>query len=362
MTKKLSTIQICSIAYFLILSNNLGITTYNLFHYTRQDSLISIVLGSLIGLIPLFLFLKIMNYKPELNLFEKIEHILPKPIAIITNLIITTTVTYIITLFFYNMINFISSQYLSRTPSIIVSIAFIPAIIYILNKGLTVIGRTTFILLLISLIFLSTTIFGVIWQIDINNLLPILENGLKTPIINSFIYMCYNIIPLIILTVIPKDNIIDNEKLNKRMIITYIIANSIMLIVFFLILTVLGPNLANLYQFPEYDLLKKVSLVGFIERTETTVSLRWIFYIFIMVVMGITFISKYIKHTFKIKNKKTKRIINYILTIPIVILSNYLFKNNVEANLFIYNKLSYIIIITLLILPLLVSMKMKKGQ
>ena len=146
------------------------------------------------------------------------------------------------------------------------------------------------------------------------------------------------------------------------MIITYVIANSIMLIVFFLILTVLGPNLANLYQFPEYDLLKKVSLVGFIERTETTVSLRWIFYIFIMVVMGITFISKYIKHTFKIKNKKTKRIINYILTIPIVILSNYLFKNNVEANLFIYNKLSYIIIITLLILPLLVSMKMKKGQ
>lgn len=362
MKEKLSSLQICAIAYFLILCNNLGITTYNLFHYTRQDSLISIIIGTIIGFIPLLLYLKIMDYKPNLNLFEKIESLLPKPLAIIVNLIITTTITYLIILFFYNMINFISSQYLSRTPSLIVSIAFIPSILYILGKGITVIGRTTFILLFISIIFLSTTIFGVIGQININNLLPILENGLKTPLINSFIYICYNIIPLILLTVIPKDNIIDKEKLNKRMILTYIIGNTIMLIVFFLILTVLGPNLANLYQFPEYDLLKKVSLAGFIERTESTVSLRWIFYIFIMIVMGIYFIRKYIQHSFKIKNKKINKIIYYILTIIIVITSNYLFKNNVVANLFIYEKLSFIIGITLFLIPLLVSLKIKKKK
>lgn len=360
MKEKLSTLQICAIAYFLILCNNLGITTYNLFHYTRQDSLISIIIGTIIGFIPLLLYLKIMDYKPNLNIFEKIESALPKPIAHITNFIITLTITYIITLFFYNMINFISSQYLSRTPSIIVSIAFIPAIIYILKKGLTVIGRTTFILLFISIILLSITIFGVIWQINIKNLLPILENGIKTPLINSFIYICYNIIPLIILTVIPKDAIIDKEKLNKRMIITYIIGNLIMFIVFFLILTVLGPNLANLYQFPEYDLLKKISLIGFIERTESAVSLRWIFYIFIMVVMGIYFISKYISHIFK--NKIKKGITYYIFTIGIVIYSNFLFKNNVIANLFIYNKLSYIIGIILFIIPSLIYVKFRKNQ
>lgn len=359
MNEKLSSLQICAIAYFIILCNNLGITTYNLFHYTRQDSLISIIVGTLVGFIPLLLYIKIMNYRPELNLFEKIEKSLPKPIAIITNLIITSIITYIITLFFYNMINFVSSQYLSRTPSLIISIAFIPPIIYLLGKGLTVIGKTTFILLIISVLLLSLTIFGLIWQIDIKNLLPLLENGLKTPLINSLVYICYNIIPLILLTIIPKNNIIDKEKLDKRLILTYIIANSIMLIVFFLILTILGPNLANLYQYPEYDLLKKVSIIGIIERTESTVSLRWIFYTFIMIVMGISFITKYIKHTFKIKNNKIKKIIHYILTITIVITSNYLFKNNVVANLFIYKKLSFIIGITLFIIPLLISLKMK---
>lgn len=362
MKGKLSTLQVCAIAYFIILCNNLGITTYNLFHYTRQDSLISIIVGTIIGFIPLLLYLKIMDYKPNLNLFEKIEKTLPKPIAITVNIVITITVSYTITLFFYNMINFVSSQYLSRTPSFIISIAFIPPIIYILGKGLTVIGRTTFILLILSVILLSLTIFGLIWQIDIQNIFPILENGLKTPLINSLIYVCYNIIPLILLTVIPKDNIIDKEKFNKRMIITYLIANSVMLIVFFLILAILGPNLANLYQYPEYDLLKKVSLIGFVERTESTVSLRWIFYTFIMIVMGINFISKYLRHTFKIKNKKIKKLIYYILTITIVILSNFLFKNNVVANLFIYNKLSFIIGITLLLIPLLVSIKMKKTK
>lgn len=362
MKKKLSTLQICAIAYFIILCNNLGITTYNLFHYTRQDSLISIIVGTILGFIPLLLYLKIMDYKPNLNLFEKIEESLPKPVAIIVNLIITATISYIITLFFYNMINFVASQYLSRTPSFIISIAFIPPIIYILGKGITVIGRTTFILLFLSIILLSLTIFGLIWQIDIQNIFPILENGLKTPLINSLIYVCYNIIPLILLTVIPKDYIIDKEKFNKRMIITYLIANSIMLIVFFLILAILGPNLANLYQYPEYDLLKKVSLIGFVERTESTVSLRWIFYTFIMIVMGIYFITMYIKHTFKLKNKIINKILHYTLTITIVILSNFLFKNNVVANLFIYKKLSFIIGITLLLIPLLVSIKMKKAK
>jgi len=78
--------------------------------------------------------------------------------------------------------------------------------------------------------------------------------------------------------------------------------------------------------------------------------------------MEIYFISKYLKHTFKLKNKKIKKIIHYILTITTVVLSNYLFKNNVEANLFIYNKLSFIIGINLLILPLLISIKMKKTN
>lgn len=357
---KLSTLQVCAIAYFIILSNNLGITVYNMFHYTRQDSLITIFIGTVLGFIPLLVYLKIMNYKPSLNFFEKVNSCLPSCISFIVNLVITLVILYTTTLFFYNMTNFISSQYLPKTPSMIVYIFFLLPIVYLLNKGLTVIGRTTFVLLLISITLLFLSVIGLIWQINIDNLFPILENGFGGPIKNSLIYICYNIVPLIMLSVIPLDNIVDKDKFNKRMIITYIVSNIVIFIFFFLILTILGSNLANLYQFPEYDLLKKVSLFGFIERTESTVSLRWIFYIFIMVVMGIYFICEYLKYTFKIKNKKINKIIGFLISLVVVVASNYLFKNNTVANIFIYNKLSFVIWFVLFGIPFLISFNIKK--
>ena len=355
--KKLSTLQFCAIEYFLILANNVGLTTHILFHYAKQDGLISIILGSILGIIPLTIYLKIINTNTELNIFEKIEYKFKKTGKII-NIILTITVALFTAINYNNLIDFISSQYLSKTPQIVISLSFLPAIIYILNKGTTVIGRTIFILLLISTSLILLTIIGLIWQIKIQNILPILENGIKNPIICSLIYVSYNITPLFLLTIIPKNEILDKKKFNKRTIITYIIGNTTTLIFFFLTLSVLGTNLTKLYQYPEYDVLKKVSLIGFIERTESTISLRWTFYAFTKTVLGILFITKYIKHTFKIINEKTNKKITSIISLIIVLCGKYIFQNSNKFNTITYNILPIILSITLILIPFIIS---KKG-
>ena len=354
--KKLSTLQFCAIEYFLILANNVGLTTYILFHYAKQDGIISIILGTLLGLIPLYIYLKIMNTNPELNIFEKIDLKFKKSGKIIS-LILVIGIAFFTATYYNNLIDFISSQYLSKTPQIAIALAFLPAIIYILTKGTTVIGRTIFILLLISISLVFLTIIGLIWQIRLENILPILENGIKNPIICSLIYVTYNITPLFLLTVIPKNEIIDKEKFNKRMIITYIIGNIIVLVIFFLTLSILGTNLANLYQYPEYDVLKKVSLIGFIERTESTISLRWTFYVFTITTMGILFIYKYIKHIFKIKNQKTNKKIIVIISLIIVLWGKFIFQNSSKFNKMTYNTLPIILFIILILIPTLIILK-----
>lgn len=354
--KKLSSLQFCAIEYFLILANNVGITTYILFNYAAQDGIISIILGTILGLIPLIIYLKIINTKPELNIFEKIEDKFSKTGKII-NLILTLAIAFFIATNYNNLIDFISSQYLSKTPHIIIALSFLPAIIYILTKGTTVIGRTVFILLIISLSFVFLTIIGLIWQIKIDNILPILENGIKNPLMCSLIYITYNITPLFLLTIIPKNEILDKEKLNKRIIITYILANIIILIIYFLTLSILGANLANLYQYPEYDVLKKVSLIGFIERTESTISLRWTFYAFTLTVIGILFISKYIIHTFKIKNEKTNKKIIAIISLIIVLWGKFIFQNSAKFNKTIFNKLPILISIIMILIPFIIYKK-----
>ncbi len=358
--KKLSTLQYCSLEYFLILSNNVGLTTYILFNNAKQDSLISIILGTILGLIPLSIYLKIINAKPELNIFEKIEDTFKT--GKIINLILTLGIAFLIAINYNNLINFISSQYLSKTPQIIISLSFLPAIIYILNKGTTVIGRTIFILLIISLLLLLLTILGLIWQIKIENIFPILENGIKNPLICSLIYVTFNTTPLFLLTVIPKNDILDKEKLNKRIIITYFLGNLVVLIIFFLTLSVLGANLANLYQYPEYDVLKKISLIGFIERTESIISLRWTFYVFTVTILGILFITKYIKHTLKIKNEKTNKKITLIISTIIVLWGKFIFQENIKFNKFTYKKLPIISTILLILIPILISKNVKNKS
>lgn len=359
--KKLSSLQFCAIEYFLILANNVGLTTYILFNYAAQDGLISIILGTILGLIPLTIYIKLINTKPELNIFEKIEDKF-KNSAKIINIILVLGVAFFTATNYNNLINFISSQYLSKTPQIIISLSFLPAIIYILNKGTTVIGRTVFILLIISTSFVFLTIIGLIWQIKIDNIFPILEHGIKNPIICSLIYITYNITPLFLLTIIPKNEIIDKEKLNKRIIITYIIANTIILIMFFLTLSILGTNLANLYQYPEYDVLKKVSLIGFIERTESTISLRWTFYVFTITTIGILFISKYIIHTFKIKNEKTNKKIIFLISLTIVLWGKFIFQNSTKFNKITYTKLPILISIIMILIPFIIYKKRTKNS
>lgn len=357
--KKLSSLQFCAIEYFLILANNVGLTNHILFNNTKQNGLISIILGTILGFIPLMIYLKIINTKPELNIFEKIEDIFKKK-AIIINLLLIISIILITITNYNNLIDFISSQYLSKTPEIIIALSFLPALIYILTKGTTIIGRTFFILLIISLSLLALTIIGLVWQIKIENIFPILENGIKNPLICSIIYITYNITPLFLLTIIPKNDISDKEKLNKRIIITYILGNIIVLIIFFITLSVLGPNLTNLYQYPEYDSLKKISLIGFIERTESIISLRWAFYSFALTTMGILFITKYIKHILKIKNEKTNKKIIILTSTIIVLCGKYVFNEPSNFYKFTYNKLPIIISIITILIPYIIIKKSKE--
>lgn len=362
MKEKISSLQIGSLVWCLMLSSYIGIVPFILFSKLKQDSWLAVIFDFIIGILVLAIYLYIWNKQPEKNIFEKIKFVFGKNIGTIINFLITLTVIYMTTTYFYNMISFISSQYLIKTPALFIITVFSIPVIYLINQKLNVIGRVIFTFWIISAFLFGLTFFGLSSQLELSNLFPIAENGLFPIFKGTIICMPYTHFVLLLLLSIPKDSIIDKEKLNKRVILFYALTFIAILVGILFITTTLGGELAKMYQFVEFHVLKRVSIIGFIERIESTLSIRWILYMFVTAIIGLFFIKTYIKDTFpKIKSKEKP--IMVIISITLLILSNYIFPNYTLAHNIITKIIPYFLYGFYLLLPIIIAigLKVKKN-
>ncbi len=354
--KKLRMIEICCLYYFIIRASFLGVTSSNIIHLARQDSWISIIVGTILGLIPLSIFLYVKNHYPDDTIFSITKKLFGTVIGKIINTILVIGISFIIIITFYNMIGFISSQYLHRTPTIAIGIMFILVIVYILTKGINVIARTQVVLLYFGILLFLFAYFGLTKEIKLDNIKPILEFGWSPILKGSISYIAFNTLPLFVLTAIPKNYVFDNKHYNRNVIITYFLSSITLMLTTFFIISIFGPHLALLYQYPEYHLLKLINISGFISRVEGIIALHWLFDLFSFIVMGLYFIIKYIKDDFKMTDKIT----NYaIITLSIILLFavEHIFKNNTIANFIILHYSPSICFGFLFFIPLIIFVR-----
>ncbi len=139
--------------------------------------------------------------------------------------------------------------------------------------------------------------------------------------------------------------------------IFYIISILFILLISVFTIGVLGQYLASFYQYPEYILLKKVNLFGFIDRIENILSIGWILSTYATLTLIIYYISNFIK-----KNDKGN-IIPFIITLLIILSSIFIFKNNTTFNMYITNIYPYIISILFIIMIIIsVTILIKKKN
>lgn len=347
---KLNSFQLSTIIFNQIISLSLGLNIFNVLKQDNINSYITLIISYFLSLIPLTLILYIANYKPNLNIIEKINILYKKNTSIILNTIITLTILFISIILLFSISNFIIKEYLPNTNIIYASVIY-AILIYIINtKGIEVISRTSIFLPIISIIFIIITFIGLIPKYDINNFFPILNNINNNPIITSLLYSFISISLVFSILIIPKNNIIDKHNYNKTIIISYTISSIINLILTIITIAVLGKYLINAYPYPEYIVLRKIKLFTFIDRLENIISIQWILSIFITLSLNIYYIKNYIK-----KNDKSKKI-SFITSTIFIIISSILIKTNILFNKFITNYYPYILsIITITIL--LISIK-----
>lgn len=355
---KITCFEFGILIYFLIRSTSLGMAVISYINIGGVDGYLCPLIGTAIGFIPLIIFIKIMNYEPSLNLFEKIDKLFGKYLGKIINTILIATIIFLCTIIFWNLLNFIASQYLFRTSSYYIAIMFGIGIYYLCSKKINVTFRVANILFYISIIIFCICFLGLINQSDLNNILPFLEHGIIPPIISGFAHVGYSILPLFILLIIPKNNIKNNEKLTKTIFIFYLLTNISKAIVTFLTISIFGIDITSLYEFPDFILLRRISTSGFFQRFENILAIQWIFDLFIMITMCFNFIKGGYRHL--IKNKFDNIFILIVIYIVCLISSKYLFNSNTSGNIFIIYILPYILWGLLFTIPFIVYLKIKK--
>ncbi len=346
--KKIGLLEYNSLIWFIIRASFVELTSYLLISEVKQDAWLAVLIGIFIGIIPVSLMLYFKNKYPNDNIISLNNKL--GFIGKIINIILLISVFIFGLTSFWVLIHFINSIVLFNTSLWIIIIAFIIPIWYISSKDIHVIGKTGLLMFYAMIAFIFIILIGLANNIEFDNLMPVFNHKTSKILYASLIFVSFDILPLFLLSIIPKDKVKNYS--NKASLISYILASLSVLNIIFLIISCLGIDLASLYEYPGYHLLKRVSLLDIVDRLENVLSLEWLFSTIIQVVITIHFITQGIKEMFKSK-EKTNNYITIIICLSFAIISNFIFKTHGTETVFFKNILLYILIGSFFILPLI---------
>ncbi len=332
---------------------------------SQRDTWIVGLLSIVIGLIPIGLLCKIMNYQPDLNLIEKVKYLFGKKLGFIINLIIVLLIFGILLIDIGGLSIFASTKYLTETPMSFIVILFLIPIVFSYHKGIEAIGRTTLFLFYIGIAchFLITT--SLFEFVDLKNIKPILMDGWM-PVINGVIkFLTYSVIPYISILIIPKSNIKNNKHSTLVLISGYLVTSIIMTIVLFMDMSTVGYVIASMYRYPEYFIMKKVHIVNSFDNIENVFSVVWIYNMVVCAMMGFYYINEFIFSFMKKDNEKKKNIITLIIAVIILFIVCHLYPNVTVENTFMdktYPLLFGIPAITVVVIIVMMTFFKKKKS
>lgn len=346
--KQIRLIEYNSMIWFLLRASLVGTGTSFVLTLARQDSLFSILLAFLLGFIPIILFNKLKKMNPnksiislnnELSFFGKI-----------LNIIMMISVFAFIFMLFWNLTNFISTEFLYKTPSLFVGLCFMLPIIYAGTKDFDVVSKISLICFYVIMMFLILIIAGLTKEIDISNLNPLFQISSNNLVKSVLFILCYNVLPIFLLLIIPENKV--KKSTIKSTFAFYGLTFLSILNFFFIIISCFSPELAVLYDYTEFHIFKRVSLGDFIDKVESFLSIEWIIGLIVSIIIGIHYLKKAYTEMYNV-NRMKSNIFTFIICVLLVILSNYLFKNLTEFENFVSSYLMIIIFIGLFICPLI---------
>ena len=321
---KISTKEIFTVLVSLFILIFPMVATQIILNKGNTSSLLVLIIGFVLGLIPLYIIIYLGNKSNNKSIFVYNKDNF-KILGSIINVLYILLFLFLLFVLSYTILNFTINQLLVRNSYYIVAFIYSFLITLAACKGKEIICRASIILYFLLMISIIFGFIMLIPEITLDNILPIISTDYKTIISLAVTIPSYSVLLFISILCLKKSDIIDKEKLNKTIIKAYLTGALIVLIFYFFIIGVYGIELASIYIYPEYYLFKKINLFNFIQRVENIMATSFYISSFSGICFMIYFIKIYFKDTFKVKDKNKINIFIFVLTIAISFSSTFIF-------------------------------------
>ncbi|QZY56229.1 GerAB/ArcD/ProY family transporter [Crassaminicella profunda] len=248
----------------------------------KRDFWLAIVIAIFMALPMIFIYARLHYIFYDKDLFDICKICFGKFIGKGIVILYTWYLFHSVTLVILNFGLFVNTVAFMDTPQIIPIISIAILCIWVVKKGMEVMGRWTELILLVFIGLIFIAILLLIPNMNINNIQPILYNGVK-PIakgaISSFSFpFGETVVFTMFFSTFKK-----KKSSYKIYTIGLLIGGIILLIVSITDILVLGANTASSTYFPSYNTITRISIGSLLQRLEIIVATIYAFGAFVKI-------------------------------------------------------------------------------
>lgn len=242
----------------------------------KQDVWIVLLLALLIALPVIFLYARILSIFPEKDLFDILIEIFGKVFGKIIAILFIWYAFHLGAMVLRNFSEFIQVLSLPFTPQLII-VTFTGLIcIWAVKAGIEVLGRLAGFLFPILIFTIICSIALSLTKADINNLRPILYNGIKPVMKSTFSVFSFPFAEIVVF-MMAFCSIEGRFNTYKVFAIGLVGGAFILLAVYIRNIVVLGANTEDSLYFPSYSAVSLIEIGTFLQRIEILVSFVFLF-------------------------------------------------------------------------------------
>lgn len=299
----ISSRQLTTLTTFFTIGSGILIVPSSVTSIAKQDAWIACLVGLSLGIAILSMYNLLTKFYPKLNLVQIMETLFGKWLGK------TLALLVVITLFLtgpspalYFTGNFVTTQIMPETPTQAINILFIVVIIMGVRLGVETLARSSELMFFPFIVLFISFVILILNQTQTENILPLMENGMRPIWPASLDFLATVLLPHISLLMIHSSAVKQPTEARRALLIGSIIGGLAITLIVALGLLVFGPNIISSSMYPSYLLAQKINIGNFLQRIEVIMGIMWYTTLFFRVSIYLYFSALGLTYIFNLRD------------------------------------------------------------